>query len=269
MATGVEVSGYTVDRQEEVLTDAALAFVAELHRRFSPARDELLARRAERRAEIARTSTLDFLPETAAIRAATGRSPPAPAALNDRRVEITGPTDRKMTINALNSGAKVWLADFEDASAPTWENVVLGQLNLIDAYERRHRLHRRRDRQVVRPEADEELATVVMRPRGWHLDERHLARRRRRRSPARCRLRPVLLPQRPARCSTSARARTSTCRRRSRTWRPASGTTSSSSRRTTSASRRAPSARPSSSRRSRPRTRWRRSSTNCATTPRG
>ena len=113
--------------------------MAELHRRFTPRRDELLARRAERRAEIARTSTLDFLPETAADPRGRllegGRRPPR--ALNDRRVEITGPTDRKMTINALNSGAKVWLADFEDASAPTWENVVLGQLNLIDAYERR------------------------------------------------------------------------------------------------------------------------------------
>ncbi|KOU25070.1 malate synthase, partial [Streptomyces sp. WM6368] len=81
--------------------------------------------------------TLDFLPDTAQVREGDWEVAPAPAALNDRRVEITGPTDRKMTINALNSGAKVWLADFEDASAPTWENVVLGQLNLIDAYERR------------------------------------------------------------------------------------------------------------------------------------
>src|SRR5690606_24673210 len=124
-------------RQEEVLTEAALAFVAELHRRFTPRRDELLARRAERRAEIARTATLDFLPETAHIRADDSwRVAPAPEALNDRRVEITGPTDRKMTINALNSGARVWLADFEDASAPTWENVITGQLNLTAAYTR-------------------------------------------------------------------------------------------------------------------------------------
>ncbi|MFJ6949711.1 malate synthase A [Streptomyces wuyuanensis] len=169
------VEAEPLPRQEEVLTDAALAFVAELHRRFTPRRDELLARRAERRAEIARTSTLDFLPETARIREdADWRVAPAPAALEDRRVEITGPTDRKMTVNALNSGARVWLADFEDASAPTWENVVLGQLNLIDAYERRIDFTDPRTGKSYALRPAEELATVVMRPRGWHLDERHL-----------------------------------------------------------------------------------------------
>ncbi|MFE0193879.1 malate synthase A [Streptomyces sp. NPDC058989] len=166
---------HTPERQAEVLTDTALAFVAELHRRFTPRRDELLARRAERRAEIARTSTLDFLPETARIRADDSwRVAEAPAALNDRRVEITGPTDRKMTINALNSGAKVWLADFEDASAPTWENVVTGQLNLIDAYERRIDFTDPNSGKSYALKPAEELATVVMRPRGWHLEERHL-----------------------------------------------------------------------------------------------
>ncbi|MBC7268723.1 MAG: malate synthase A [Streptomyces sp.] len=169
------VDAEPLPRQQEVLTDAALAFVAELHRRFTPRRDELLARRAERRAEIARTSTLDFLPETAAIRADDSwRVAPAPPALDDRRVEITGPTDRKMTINALNSGARVWLADFEDASAPTWENVVLGQLNLIDAYTRRVDFTDERTGKSYALRPDAELATVVMRPRGWHLDERHL-----------------------------------------------------------------------------------------------
>src|SRR5919205_786888 len=169
------VDAEPLPRQEEVLTDAALAFVAELHRRFTPRRAELLARRAERRAEIARTSTLDFLPETAAIRADDSwKVAPAPAALQDRRVEITGPTDRKMTINALNSGAKVWLADFEDASAPTWENVVLGQLNLIDAYTRSIDFTDPRSGKTYALRPNEELATVVMRPRGWHLNERHL-----------------------------------------------------------------------------------------------
>ncbi|MGW5639157.1 malate synthase A [Streptomyces sp. NPDC003832] len=169
------VDAEPLPRQEEVLTDAALAFVAELHRRFTPRRDELLARRAERRAEIARTSTLDFLPETAAIRADDSwKVAPAPAALNDRRVEITGPTDRKMTINALNSGARVWLADFEDASAPTWENVVLGQLNLIDAYTRSIDFTDPVSGKSYALKAQEQLATVVMRPRGWHLGERHL-----------------------------------------------------------------------------------------------
>ncbi|MFS8201129.1 malate synthase A [Streptomyces sp. CWNU-52B] len=169
------VGAEPLPRQEEVLTDEALAFVAELHRRFSPRRDELLARRAERRAEIARTSTLDFLPETAAVRADDSwQVAPSPAALNDRRVEITGPTDRKMTINALNSGARVWLADFEDASAPTWENVVLGQVNLIDAYTRRIDFTDERTGKSYALKAPEELATVVTRPRGWHLNERHL-----------------------------------------------------------------------------------------------
>ncbi|MFI1184405.1 malate synthase A [Streptomyces sp. NPDC020799] len=163
-----------VERQEEVLTQEALAFVGALHDRFTPRRDELLARRAARRAEIARTSTLDFLPETASVREDDSwRVAPAPAALQDRRVEITGPTDRKMTVNALNSGARIWLADFEDASAPTWENVVLGQLNLTDAYERRIDFTDARGKAyALRPA--EELATVVVRPRGWHLDERHL-----------------------------------------------------------------------------------------------
>lgn len=169
------VDAEPLPRQEEVLTDAALAFVAELHRLFTPRRDELLTRRAERRAEIARTSTLDFLPETAHIREdTTWRVAPAPAALNDRRVEITGPTDRKMTINALNSGAKVWLADFEDASAPTWENVVLGQVNLVDAYTRSIDFTDERSGKSYALKGNDELATVVMRPRGWHLDERHL-----------------------------------------------------------------------------------------------
>lgn len=169
------VDAEPLPRQEEVLTEAALAFVAELHRRFTPRRAELLARRAERRAEIARTSTLDFLPQTAAVRADDSWSVgPCPPALQDRRVEITGPTDRKMTINALNSGAKVWLADFEDASAPTWENVVLGQVNLIDAYTRNIDFTDPKSGKSYALRANDELATVVMRPRGWHLNERHL-----------------------------------------------------------------------------------------------
>ncbi|MFG2511010.1 malate synthase A [Streptomyces sp. NPDC048584] len=169
------VDAEPLPRQEEVLTEPALAFLAALHRRFTPRRDELLARRRERREAIARTSTLDFLPETAAVRAdGSWRVAPAPEALNDRRVEITGPTDRKMTINALNSGAKVWLADFEDASAPTWENVVLGQLNLIGAYTRTIDFTDPGSGKSYALRPDAELATVVMRPRGWHLDERHL-----------------------------------------------------------------------------------------------
>src|SRR5207302_3118798 len=117
---------------------------------------------------------LDFLPQTQSIRqdASWRVAPPAPG-LVDRRVEITGPTDRKMTINALNSGAKVWLADFEDANTPLWHNMITGQLNLKDALDRKIDFTSDEGKQyALRP--DEELATIVVRPRGWHLDEKHI-----------------------------------------------------------------------------------------------
>jgi malate synthase len=171
--TGIEVVGPAVQRGDEVLTPAALAFVADLHRRFNPRRRELLALRRERRARIAASGTLDFLPETTAIRAAEWQVAPAPPALADRRVEITGPTDQKMAVNALNSGARVWLADFEDATSPTWHNIVDGQLNLTDALERRIDFTSPEGKEY-RLKPDAELATIVVRPRGWHLDERHL-----------------------------------------------------------------------------------------------
>jgi malate synthase len=168
----IDINGYPVDRQDEVLTPEALEFLAALHREFEPTRRELLAARAERRAEIARTGRLDFLAETAEIRSGDWRVAEAPPALVDRRVEMTGPTERKMTVNALNSGATVWLADFEDANTPTWHNMVAGQLNLIDAHAGKL--------DFTSPEGKEyrvtatELPTIVVRPRGWHLDERHL-----------------------------------------------------------------------------------------------
>jgi malate synthase len=148
-----------------------MGFVADLHRRFAPRRDELLGRRARRRAEVARTGRLDFLPETAAIRANEWTVPPPPPDLTDRRVEITGPTERKMAINALNSGAQVWLADLEDANTPHWANVVGGQQNLYDAVRRTISLDTatRSYRLGGGP-----YPTIVVRPRGWHLDERHL-----------------------------------------------------------------------------------------------
>jgi malate synthase len=156
----------------EILSDEAVAFVADLNRRFRPRRNDLLAARARRRAEIAAGATLGFLPETAAIRAGEWSVPAAPPDLTDRRVEITGPTERKMTINALNSGAKVWLADLEDANTPHWANVIDGQQNLYEAI--------RRTITLETPAKNYELQggpypTIVMRPRGWHLDERHLS----------------------------------------------------------------------------------------------
>ncbi|MFS8479909.1 MAG: malate synthase A [Micromonosporaceae bacterium] len=157
----------------EILTPQAVAFVTDLQRRFGPRRDELLAHRAQRRAEIARTGRLDFLPETKEIREADWRVPPPPVDLTDRRVEITGPTERKMTINALNSGAKVWLADHEDANTPHWSNVISGQVNLYEAI-RRTISYESPDGRRYELRQDRPLPTIVMRPRGWHLDERHL-----------------------------------------------------------------------------------------------
>ena len=171
---GIDVRGPRVERSEEILTPEALEFLADLHRRFGGRRNELLATRAERRTTIAQAGTLDFLPETADVRAGDWTVAPVPADLRDRRVEITGPTTTKMSINALNSGAKVWLADLEDANTPHWANVVGGQVNLRDAV--------RRDLAFTSPEgkhyaiADpDRIPVIVPRPRGWHLDEAHLA----------------------------------------------------------------------------------------------
>ncbi|MCM3806904.1 malate synthase [Streptomyces sp. DR7-3] len=168
----IEVTGAHVEGAEPILTPQALDFVAGLQRRFGARREELLVARSARREEISRTGRLDFLPESAEIRAAEWKVAETPAALLDRRVEITGPTDRKMTVNALNSGAQVWLADFEDATSPTWSNLVQGQANLIDAFERRIDFTSPEGKEYrLRPDA--ELPTVVVRPRGWHLEERH------------------------------------------------------------------------------------------------
>jgi malate synthase len=156
----------------DILTTDALGFVEDLQRRFRPRRDELLARRAARRAEIARTGTLAFLAETREVRESEWQVPPPAPGLVDRRVEITGPTERKMAINALNSGAKVWLADLEDANTPHWANVVEGQVNLYDAVRRTISYDAPDGRHYAL--ADGPLPTIVMRPRGWHLPERHV-----------------------------------------------------------------------------------------------
>jgi malate synthase len=154
----------------EVLTPEALAFVGELHRRFEPHRRELLALRAERQARLDAGELPDFLPETQEVREGDWRVAPVPHDLQDRRVEITGPVDRKMVINALNSGARCFMADFEDANSPTWRNCVEGQVNLTDAIERTIELDT--GEKIYR--LNDEVATLIVRPRGWHLDERNV-----------------------------------------------------------------------------------------------
>ena len=168
---GVQIVGPISPQVEEVLTPDALAFVAELHRTFNPRRQALLAARIERQAQIDQGMTPGFLPETVDIREGEWQVGPAPADLNDRRVEITGPTERKMMINALNSGAKVFMADFEDALSPTWDNVIAGQINCSDAIRRTIEFHNPDGRVYT---LNDEVATLLVRPRGWHLTEKHV-----------------------------------------------------------------------------------------------
>ena len=155
----------------EVLTPEALAFLVQLHRTFNPRRVELLAARAERQRGFDAGELPDFLPDTAGIRQDLAwRVASAPGDLNDRRVEITGPVEPKMMINALNSGARVFMADFEDALSPTWENVVTGQWAVREAVNRRLTFETDDKAYALNPE----IATLIIRPRGWHLDEAHL-----------------------------------------------------------------------------------------------
>lgn len=167
-----QVKPSQITGNEKVLTHDAIDFVVHLDMVFHARRDELLTLRASQRAKIAAGATLGFLPETAEIRSGQWQVAPAPADLQDRRVEITGPTNPKMAINALNSGAKVWLADLEDSNTPHWSNVVEGQLTLQGAA--------RRTLAFTSPAGksyklnDDPLATLVVRPRGWHLDERNV-----------------------------------------------------------------------------------------------
>jgi malate synthase len=154
----------------EILTPKALAFVAALQREFRTERDRLLLARAERQAELDDGALPDFLPETREVRESDWRVAPVPADLQDRRVEITGPVDRKMVINALNSGARVFMADFEDANSPTWQNNLDGQVNLLDANRGTIAL----DTGEKRYELGDDPAVLVVRPRGWHLPEKHV-----------------------------------------------------------------------------------------------
>jgi len=171
MTRRLDVAPTREDRMQEILSPDALDFVAELHGRFEPRRQELLMARRERAAELARGGTLDFAPATREIREGDWQVAEPPADYRDRRVEITGPTDRKLVINALNSGARGFMADFEDANSPTWANQVGGHLNLIDAIEGTIEYTSSEGREY---KLDEETATLLVRPRGWHLPEKHL-----------------------------------------------------------------------------------------------
>jgi len=170
-ASGIEVLGPMAPGYERLLSGEALAFVAELARALGPRRRELLAARRERQARLDRGEMPAFLPETRELRDTEWTVAPIPADLADRRVEITGPVDRKMVINALNSGARTFMADFEDSSSPTWAQMVEGQINLRDAV--------RRQIDFTSPEGkvyrlNEAVATLLVRPRGWHLEEKHV-----------------------------------------------------------------------------------------------
>ncbi|GLU59003.1 malate synthase A [Paenarthrobacter ureafaciens] len=171
---GITLTAQPICRQGEVLTPDALEFVGKLHRATAERRQELMQARHARRNAISSGQDPRFLPQTEAIRndPSWRVAPPAPG-LEDRRVEITGPVDKKMTINALNSGAKVWLADMEDSSTPTWRNVIQGQLNLTDALERRIDFTTPEGKEY-KLKAAEDLPTIVVRPRGWHLPEKHM-----------------------------------------------------------------------------------------------
>ncbi|KAK3693990.1 malate synthase [Podospora appendiculata] len=170
---GVSVLGPVHESQKKILTPQALAFLALLHRSFNSTRKNLLERRIARQAELDRGVLPDFLPETKHIREnpTWKGAPPAPG-LVDRRVEITGPTDRKMVVNALNSDVWTYMADFEDSSAPTWENMVNGQVNLYDAV--RRQVDFKQGAKEYKLRTDKTLPTLIVRPRGWHLEEKHV-----------------------------------------------------------------------------------------------
>src|SRR3984957_5918412 len=167
----VKIEGTAGAAEREILTPQAIEFVAALSANFEAERQRLLAARVTRGEALRKGQLYDFLPETASVREGEWRVAPIPADLQDRRTEITGPVDRKMVINALNAGAKVFMADFEDSTAPTWPNVIEGQMNLRDAI--------RREINFASPEGkqyklNEKTATLFVRPRGWHLWEKHL-----------------------------------------------------------------------------------------------
>src|SRR2546421_5479922 len=167
---GVGITAPVTPEFAEILTPEALNFVATLSRAFEARREELLSKREQRQAEIDAGKLPDFLPETEHIRNSAWTIAPIPADLQDRRVEITGPVDRKMVINALNSGAKMFMADFEDAHAPAWNATLQGQANVRDAV---RGLIEYASPEGKRYTLNPQTATLLVRPRGWHLPEKH------------------------------------------------------------------------------------------------
>jgi malate synthase len=171
-AKGVVVTGAMLPRFNEVITPAALEFLAGLHRKFDKRRKELMQRRADRQHRFDAGELPDFLPDTKTIREQGWKIGPVPKDLRDRRVEITGPVDRKMVVNALNSGAQVYMADFEDACSPSWENLVDGQINLKDRWQGKLSFTDPKNKKFYK--LNDKVATIVVRPRGWHLTEDHM-----------------------------------------------------------------------------------------------
>ncbi len=172
MKYGLKVEAPQVAGQERIFTPEALEFILGLEKKFGAQRRALLTERVSRQAELNKTGTLDFLPETAGIRAANWSVRPVPDDLQDRRVEITGPPDRKMVINALNSGANVFMADFEDSNTPTWANLINGQINLLDANMRT--IHFSDPASGKEYKLKDKPAVLMVRPRGFHMEEKHL-----------------------------------------------------------------------------------------------
>ena len=172
LPSGVEINGDIGPGYAEILTREALDLVADLHRRFEPERQRLMAAREARQTRIDKGEMPDFLPETKHIRDGDWTVAPIPSDIQDRRVEITGPTDAKMVINALNSGASVFMTDFEDANSPSWSNMIQGQINLRDANKRTLTFN---DPKSGKHYAlGDRLAVLMVRPRGWHLMEAHM-----------------------------------------------------------------------------------------------
>ncbi len=229
---GVQITGGMTPEYAEILSADALAFLAKLHRSFNARRLELLQRRAARQAELDAGQMPAFLAHTQATRDADWKVAPVPADLQDRRVEITGPTDRKMVINALNSGANMFMADFEDSNTPTWDNQVQGQINLRDAVRRRDRL-RQPGRQALSAQRQDRHPAGA--PARLASGREAPAGRRRSRCRARCSISACTSSTTSRSGSSDARAPTSICPRWRAIWKRACGTTSSCWRRTSSA----------------------------------